>query len=84
MNDINKLREEIDAVDSKIVKLLNRRIEIVLKIREYKAENNLPLEDLSREEEIISKLECGELSDKYVRDIYRIIFSYSKSAQSST
>ncbi|RKZ01080.1 chorismate mutase [Candidatus Fermentibacteria bacterium] len=81
MNEIEKLREQIDAVDSEIVKLLNRRIEIVLKIGDQKAAGSLPVEDLSREEEIISRLKTGNLSYEYLRDIYKVIFKYSKTIQ---
>jgi chorismate mutase len=81
MNEIEKLREQIDAVDSEIVKLLNRRIEIVLKIGDRKAADSLPVEDLSREEEIISRLKTGNLSDEFLKEIYRIIFCYSKTVQ---
>ncbi len=81
MNEIEKLREQIDAVDSEIVKLLNRRIEIVRQIADRKAAGNLPVEDLSREEEIISRLKTGNLSYEYLRDIYKVIFKYSKTIQ---
>ncbi|MCD6586999.1 MAG: chorismate mutase [Candidatus Fermentibacteraceae bacterium] len=80
-NEIKKLREQIDAVDTEIVKLLNRRIEIVLRISEQKAVNNIPVEDISREEEVISKLDHGDLSDRFLRDIYKVIFKYSKTVQ---
>jgi len=80
-NEIKKLREQIDAVDTEIVKLLNRRIEIVLRISEQKAVNNIPVEDISREEEVISKLDHGDLSDRFLRDIYKVIFNYSKTVQ---
>ncbi len=80
-DEIEKLRDQINAVDSEIVKLLNRRIEIVLKIGDQKAVDSLPVEDLSREEEIISKLDHGTLSDRFIRDIYRVIFNYSKTVQ---
>jgi len=81
INEIEKLREQIDELDTGIVELLSRRIEIVLKIKEYKKKNNLPVEDLSREEEIISRLKTGNLSDEFIKDIYRVIFCYSKTVQ---
>lgn len=81
MNQINKLREEIDKVDCEIVKQLNKRIELVLEIKECKKKSNLPIEDYAREEEIVSNLEFGELDEKFVRDIYEVIFRFSKSRQ---
>ncbi|MDI6619161.1 MAG: chorismate mutase [Clostridiales bacterium] len=55
MDDIKKLREEIDSVDTKLVQLFERRMEIVLKIAEYKKLNNMKVFDRSREDEVIKK-----------------------------
>ena len=81
MNQIKRIREEIDKVDSEILKQLKKRIELILKISEYKKENNLPIEDSAREEEIISSMELTDLDEKFVRDIYKVIFNYSKARQ---
>jgi len=81
VNQIKRIREEIDKVDSEILKQLKKRIELILKISEYKKENNLPIEDSAREEEIISSMELTDLDEKFVRDIYKVIFNYSKARQ---
>lgn len=83
MSHITKLRKAIDEIDREIVKQLNRRIELVLEAGEYKRNNKLKVEDLAREEEIISNMEFNELDEKFVRDIYKVIFCYSKSKQRS-
>jgi len=82
MNEIESLREEIDLIDGEIVKLLNRRIEIVLNIRDCKNKKGLPVEDLIREENIISKLNLDQLDEEFIRKIYQVIFRYSKFKQS--
>lgn len=81
MKQIEKLRKEIDKVDGEIILLLNRRIQLVMSIRKLKKLHGLPIEDLSREEEIISGLEFGGLDERFVRDVYQIIFSHSKTKQ---
>ncbi|MCK5785289.1 MAG: chorismate mutase [Candidatus Sabulitectum sp.] len=81
MNQIDELRKEIDRIDSEIVRQLNKRIEVVLRIKECKKENQVPVEDVAREESILSNLKLGELDEEFVRDIYDVIFSYSKSKQ---
>lgn len=81
MNQISELRKEIDSIDSEIVRQLNKRMELVLKIKEYKDESGLPVEDIVREEEIVSNLEFHELDEEFVRDIFKLIFNYSKSKQ---
>ncbi len=83
MSQITRLRKEIDEIDREIVKQLNRRIELVLKAGEYKRNNKLAVEDLAREEEIISKMEFNELDEKFVKDIYKVILGYSKLKQRS-
>lgn len=81
MNKIDKLRKEIDLVDSEIVRQLNKRIKLVREIGECKKEGNLPVEDLSREEKVLSNLEFDGLDEGFLRDIYKTIFSYSKLQQ---
>ncbi len=81
MKQIEKLRKEIDKVDGEIVRLLNRRMELVMDIRKSKKLHGLPVEDLSREEEIISSLAIDELDEGFVRNIYKVIFSHSKAKQ---
>ncbi len=81
MNQIEELRKEIDAVDSEILRQLNKRIELVFKIRDCKRQGKLPVEDITREEDIISNLELDKLDESFVRDIYKTIFDHSKSKQ---
>lgn len=81
MNKISELRKQIDSIDSEILKQLNKRIDLVLRISECKKRNSLPIEDLTREDEIISNLDIDNLDEDFVRDIYNVIFAYSKSIQ---
>ncbi len=81
MNVIDELREEIDKVDRDIVSLLNRRIELVLDISKHKKMNKLAVEDLAREKKILSNLYGNKLDDEYLKNIYEVIFRYSKSKQ---
>lgn len=53
---IEILREEIDKIDSEILKLLNARSELALKIGEIKKIYNLPVYDPEREKKIIERL----------------------------
>ncbi len=48
--DLNELRTEIDSVDSQLIELLTRRMEISRGIGEYKIANGLPVLDSAREE----------------------------------
>lgn len=81
MKSIDELREEIDTVDCEIVKQLNRRIQLVVKTGEYKKQSSLPVEDTAREQEILSNLDCDQLDEEFLRNLYSVIFTYSKAIQ---
>ena len=79
--NILELRKGIDDIDCAIVRLLNERAALALKIREYKPEANLSLYDPKREEEIFANLtECnqGPLYADNLREIYSTILHVMK------
>lgn len=63
MEDLLELRKEIDRIDSELVRLFEERMQCVLKVAEYKKQNNLEVLHKSREEEII-KNGLQNLKDK--------------------
>jgi len=77
--DLKELREQIDAIDTLLASLIEKRREIVNKIGEFKKVNRLPVEDKTREEEILNKLtkEHKEVENE-IKSIYSIIFELSK------
>lgn len=50
-----KARQEIDEIDGELAKLFERRMDAVIAVNRYKRENNLPVLDKSREEQILKK-----------------------------
>lgn len=52
--DLNEIRQEIDAIDRQIVACFEQRMNIVLKVAAYKAENNMPILDTAREAQLIA------------------------------
>lgn len=56
MEEILKLREEIDRIDSVMLKLLNERSSLALRIGEIKKINKIPVYDPLREKEILDRL----------------------------
>ena len=69
MANLEELRKEIDAVDQQLVKLLEKRLDIVTKIGEYKIANNIPVIDRKRSGLVIEKA-VGRLTDeKYSGEI---------------
>ena len=51
--DIKELREKINGIDNQISKLFLKRMELVRGVAEYKRDNNLPILDAAREQEIL-------------------------------
>jgi chorismate mutase len=78
---IDALRAEIDAIDCRIVDLLNERAKLALDIRAIKPEANLGLYDPKREEEIFAKLTAcnsGPLYADNLREIYAAVLHVMK------
>lgn len=78
--DIDYLRKEIDALDSKIVELLNERAKIVLKIGEIKKQNQAQIYVPNREQEVYSRIKSqnkGPLTDECLVAIYRELMAGS-------
>ncbi len=55
MDSLKKARETIDRVDCEMARLFEERMEAVKLVAEYKKENGIPIEDSTREAEIIEK-----------------------------
>lgn len=70
------MRRRVDEVDINIVRLLNKRLEIVLDIREAKISAGLPYKDLQRELEILNKVikyNSGPMSDEKLQEVFKTI-----------
>lgn len=55
MEDLKKLRDEIDLIDQKMAKLFEERLQVVSRIAQIKKEKGLPVQDPFRENEVIKK-----------------------------
>ena len=66
------IREEIDAIDSEIIALLESRLNLSLQIGKVKRNLDKNIRDDSREEEILNKIE--ELSLLYPKEDLKSIF----------
>ncbi len=84
-DELNRLREEIDKIDRKIITLLARRMGFSCKIGELKRSLNLPLFDPGREEALLKKLvelnDNSLLAPAMLRAIYREILAASRHLQ---
>lgn len=55
MDTLQSLRDQIDEIDKQLTELFEKRIETVLKVAKYKKENNIPILNKGREDEVIEK-----------------------------
>lgn len=63
MADLDSYRVRIDEIDKEITKLFEERMNVVLNVAKYKMENNLPIFNRGREDEVIQK-NIGYLENK--------------------
>ncbi len=75
MLDLEKIRKDIDRVDTELAKLFEERMDIVLKVVEYKRKNNLPIKDEKREELILNKSEERVKNPKYAKGLRKLMRS---------
>jgi chorismate mutase len=53
---LSEYREQINKIDKQIVDFLNKRAIVVMKIKKLKEDNNIPLYDAKREEELFDNI----------------------------
>ncbi|MDY7036802.1 MAG: chorismate mutase, partial [Thermodesulfobacteriota bacterium] len=64
-----KIRKDIDIIDSKILKLFNERMELVLMAKKFKAQ----IEDSEREKELLARIgknSTGLINNEFIEKIY--------------
>lgn len=84
MNDLDKLREEIDEADEAVCVALKKRFAVVKKIGEYKKENGIRVLDKTRESAVfehIARLFDEKDEKNAAKEIYDAIVSASKYLQ---
>ena len=78
---IREIREEISGVDRAIVEAVNARIELVARLKRYKAENGIPFLDPDRERALIDELVAanpGPLTADGLRELYASMLDLTK------
>ncbi len=82
-NKLTQYRDEINTIDTKLVELFTKRMEIAGDIAAYKKEQGLPVLDVKREREKLAAVEAeaGEAFSSYVGTLYSSIFALSRAYQ---
>ncbi len=82
--NLDKLREEIDSIDDKVLKLLEKRMQIVKSVGELKHKSGGSIYRPEREIEILQRLKSqkrGVISDEAIEAIYLEIFAASRNLE---
>ncbi|MCL2519001.1 MAG: chorismate mutase [Oscillospiraceae bacterium] len=78
--DLEIIRKEIDDVDDQIKILFEKRMALVLEVAEYKKQNNLPVKNSTRENEILVRVTTGQSEElaEYTKILFRKLFEIAR------
>jgi chorismate mutase len=85
--DIEHWRNEIDVIDQEILRLLNMRARLAIKVGTLKKDANLPFCDPERERYVLGRLQDlndGPLDQRAVGKLFRRIIRESRRVESNT
>jgi len=78
---IDEFREEISAVDRAIFEAVNKRLELVARLKRYKDENGIAFVDPDRERNMVARSvdeNPGPLSEEGLRALYAELLALTK------
>ena len=86
-NKLEEYRNQINDIDKRILDLIKNRMSLSLKIGAYKKENNIPILNSNRENEVLTLLNKYNennnlnLKEEFINELWINIMSYSKKIQ---
>ncbi len=86
MNDLSKIREEIDRVDKQLLELFEYRMGLSLKVADYKKGKDMPVYDPAREEEkltVLKEMVKNREHTEAISDLFKQIMLLSRRVQYS-
>lgn len=81
---LEQLRQQVDAIDTKLVQLLSQRAQLSLEILRQKQKLNRPVYDPQREQAILQQVvraNPGPLPDQSLQDIFCLIIQSCRNLQ---
>lgn len=83
MQDLQQLRQQIDAIDQQLGQLFLQRMEVVRQVASYKLEQGLPVLQPQREQQVIQKARQRapeEMAD-YMEEFFTAAMAVSRRMQ---
>jgi chorismate mutase/prephenate dehydratase len=87
LDELKIYRDAIDSIDKDLIRLIEKRLEICLKVGQYKKEKNIAILNEEREQQVLQKnLELIEDNkyEVYIKEILQSIMDESKKLQSNS
>ena len=89
MSDIlDNYRLEINNIDEELLTLLKKRMKLSIKIGEFKKENNIPILNKNRENQVLERINTFNkkdneiiISENFIGILWTNIMNYSKDLQ---
>jgi chorismate mutase len=84
MDNLDDLRQRMDAIDDELLRLFNERAKVALEIGRVKKDLGLPIYVPSREAQIITRIQQenpGPLSPTSITRLYQQLFQESKALE---
>lgn len=79
--NVIEFREQITAVDRKLLAAMNERLALVRALHEHKRSEGIPLRDPAREEQLVVELQAangGPLSPAGVAELFRHVLDLTR------
>ena len=79
--ELERLREQVSTIDSKIIEAFNERLGLVAQIKRHKDEHGIAFIDAERERWMFdhqSRANRGPLSDEGLRELYGALLALTK------
>ena len=80
--ELSEIRTQIDAVDDQLLDLFLQRMDLSEEVAAYKNERHLPIENKSREREILARVtEAAGERERYAYQLFSTLFQLGRSRQ---
>jgi len=85
---IERLREKIDAINTELLDLIARRLDVSVEIGAIKQEAGLPLYSEERERDLLRRFRAAaierDIDPDYVEELMTVVLVHSRAAQRKT